>query len=156
VGIGQLAVSKSPNDVLIAYGLGSCVGMSVYDPAARVAALVHVLLPDSQGKAADSKEPARYADLAVEELLRQMTGMGALRSRLLLKLAGGAAVLGAANAAKFKIGERNAEAILERIERLGLRAAARDLGGTRGRTLELHVATGKTFVRTAASTAKEL
>ena len=156
VGIGQLAVSKSPGDVLVAYGLGSCVGISVFDPAAKVGALVHVLLPDSQGKLADPKEPARYADLAVEELMRRMTSMGALRSRFVVKLAGGAAVLGAANAAKFKIGERNADSILERIERLGLRASARDLGGTKGRTMEMHVATGKTFVRTAASPAMEL
>jgi len=156
VGIGQLAVSKSPGDILIAYGLGSCVGISVYDPLVKVGALVHVLLPDSQGKPADPREPARYADLAMEELMRRMTALGALRSRFLVKLAGGAAVLGAANAAKFKIGERNAESIIERIERLGLRTSARDLGGTRGRTMELHVATGNTFVRTAASPPKQL
>jgi chemotaxis protein CheD len=75
---------------------------------------------------------------------------------LIIKVAGGAAVLGPANAEKFKIGERNAEAITDRLKRHGLRPVALDLGGTKGRTLEMHPATGKTFVRTAASPAIEL
>lgn len=65
-------------------------------------------------------------------------------------------MLGPGNAEKFKIGERNADAIKERLKLHGLRAAREDLGGTRGRTLELQVASGKTFVRTAASPAIEL
>jgi chemotaxis protein CheD len=73
-----------------------------------------------------------------------------------VKIAGGAAVLGPANAEKFKIGVRNAEAIKDRLKRHGIQPMAMDLGGTKGRTLELHPATGKTFVRTAASPANEL
>jgi chemotaxis protein CheD len=65
-------------------------------------------------------------------------------------------VLGPANAEKFKIGERNAEAIKERLKLHGLRPAAADLGGIKGRTLEIQIASGKTFVRTAASPAVEL
>lgn len=142
--------------MLVAYGLGSCVAVAAYDAGAKVAGLVHILLPDSEGKAGAGGEPARFADIGVDELLRQMAGAGALRARLVIKLAGGAAVLGAANAAKFKIGERNAEAIQERLQRHGLRAAASDLGGTRGRTLELHVAVGRTYVRMAAGAPNEL
>jgi chemotaxis protein CheD len=156
VGIGQLVVSKGSGDILVAYGLGSCVGVSAYDPLSKAAGLVHVLLPSSDGKTADRGEPARFADTGVDALLKEMQAAGSTLGRLVIKLAGGAAVLGPGNAEKFKIGERNAEAIKERLKRHGLRVLAEDLGGTKGRTLEMHVLTGKTYVRTAASPASEL
>lgn len=156
VGIGQLAISKDTSDVLVAYGLGSCIGISCYDPQARVGGLAHVLLPASEGKQSAEQEPARYADTGVDTLMEQLSAMGASPRRMVVKLAGGAAVLGAANAEKFKIGERNAEAIKERLKRHGVSPAALEIGGTKGRTLEVHINTGKTYVRTAASPANEL
>lgn len=156
VGIGQMAVSRDPDEALVAYGLGSCIGMAVYDPLSKVAGMVHVLLPASEGREPDEREPARYADIAVARLMAAMQQAGALRGRLEVKIAGGAAVLGRANAEKFKIGERNAEAILDQLRRLGLRPVAQDVGGTQGRTLELHVATGRSFVRLASAALKEL
>lgn len=156
VGIGQLAISKDPRELLVAYGLGSCIGVSCFDPQAKVAGMAHILLPSSDGKRADDREPARFADLGIDLLIARLTESGAAARRLVVKIAGGAAVLGPANAEKFKIGERNADAIKERLKRHGLTPAASDLGGSKGRTLELHPGTGKTFVRTAASPANEL
>jgi chemotaxis protein CheD len=156
VGIGQLAVSSDPNEILVAYGLGSCVAVSMVDPVANVVGLVHVLLPESGGKPAEPGQPGRFADAGVDALIDAISAMGGSPARLLVKVAGGASVLGAANAEKFKIGERNAEAIRERLKLRGLSLAASDLGGDRGRTLEVHPSSGKTFVRTAASAATEL
>lgn len=156
VGIGQLAISTDPKEILVAYGLGSCIGVSVYDPGAKVAGLLHVLLPESGGKVPSEKEPGRFADSGIDVLIRQVAEAGGVPRRLVVKLAGGASVLGAANAEKFKIGERNAEAINERLKRHGLSVVASDLGGVKGRTLEVHPASGRTFVRTAASPANEL
>ncbi len=156
VGIGQLAISKDPTDVLVAYGLGSCIGISCYDPQTKVGGLAHVLLPNSEGKRPGEGEPARFADTGIDTLLKQLAALGASPRRMVVKVAGGAAVLGPANAEKFKIGERNAEAIKERLKHHGIAPAAVDLGGTKGRTLEVHINTGKTFVRTAASPASEL
>lgn len=156
VGIGQLVVTKEPAAVLVAYGLGSCIGVSAWDPQAKVGALVHVLLPDSEGRHPDPKEPARFADAGIDALVQKIVEAGGSPRRMVVKMAGGAAVLGPANAEKFKIGERNAEAIKQRLKRHGLNPVAVDTGGARGRTLEMHIATGKTFVRTAASTACEL
>ncbi len=156
VGIGQLAVSKDTREILVAYGLGSCIGVTVWDPQARIGGLVHVLLPDSEGRRADDKEPARFADTGIDMLIKKVTEAGGSARRLTVKIAGGAAVLGPANAEKFKIGERNAEAIRERLKKHGLHLGAADTGGVKGRTLEMHMATGKTFVRTAASPASEL
>ncbi len=156
VGIGQLAVSKDGREILVAYGLGSCVGVSAFDPETGVSGLVHILLPASEGKTPAPGEPARFADTGVDALLKALACAGVNPGRLTIKLAGGAAVLGPSNAEKFKIGERNAEAIKERLRFHGLRVAREDLGGTKGRTLEVHVSSGKTFVRTAASAAIEL
>jgi chemotaxis protein CheD len=155
VGIGQLAVSTNPTDTLIAYGLGSCVGATLFDEASGVAGMVHVLLPKSDGRH-PSKEPARFADEGIESVLARMTAAGANPRNLVVKLAGGAAVLGALNAEKFKIGDRNAEAIRNEFRARGLRIAAEDLGGTRGRTLQINVSDGRTFVRLAAEQPKEL
>jgi chemotaxis protein CheD len=156
VGIGHLAVATSPADVLIAYGLGSCIGVSAWDPSTKIAAMVHVLLPASEGRPPNPLEPARFADSGIDALLKALVDAGAKPRNLYIKVAGGASVLGSANAEKFKIGQRNAEAVSERLKRFGLRPVAEDLGGTKGRTMEMQVATGKTFVRTAAAPAREL
>lgn len=154
VGIGQVVVSTEKPDVLVAYGLGSCVGIAAYDDGAAVAGMAHVLLPESEGRGLDPLEPARYGDLAVASLLEAMAKAGARSSRLIVKLAGGASVLGSSTPA-FRIGERNAESIREQLRKHGIPVRAEALGGSRGRTLELHAGTGKAFVRMAASQSAE-
>lgn len=156
VGIGQLAVTQDRNGVLVAYGLGSCVAVAMHDAAAQVGGMVHVLLPKADGARSGVDEPARFADTGIDGLLRAVLEAGARPERLVVKAAGGASVLGAANAERFKIGERNAEAIRERLHAHGLCLAAEDLGGAQGRTFALHLGTGRAYVRTATSPAREL
>lgn len=155
VGIGQLAVSNDPHVVLVAYGLGSCVGIAVYDASTSLAGLAHVLLPDSGGHPVDPMEPARYGDTAVASLLEAMTSAGAIGRRLTVKLAGGASVLVNPAASASGVGERNAQAIRQEFRKRGIPVAAEALGGSRGRTLELHPATGRAYIRLAASAAFE-
>lgn len=156
VGIGQLCVSKDPATSLVAYGLGSCIGISAFDPVAGIGGLVHVLLPASEGKRIVADEPARFADTGMAAFLEKLKAEGAMKARLIIKIAGGASVLGKDNAEKFKIGDRNAEAVQEQLTKHGLRITAQDTGGQKGRTLEMQVSSGKTFVRLAASAAREL
>ena len=157
VGIGDLVVSAEANEVLVAYGLGSCIGIAAFDKEAGVAGLAHVLLPESNDRTPTrADEPARFADLGIDALVRSMEAEGATVARISVRLAGGAAVLGRANAERFKIGDRNAEAVRGRLLEHGLRPVAEELGGNKGRTLEVHVASGKTVVRTAASVGREL
>ena len=155
MGIGQLAISADPLDVLVAYGLGSCVGVSAFDPCHNIAGMVHVLLPSSEN-ATPGREPARFADLGIDLLLDQLGDAGASRAKLRIKVAGGASVLGPGTGEKFKIGARNAEAVKARFRHHGLQVLSEELGGNSGRTLEMYVATGKTYFRTAASPATEL
>jgi chemotaxis protein CheD len=156
VGIGQLSVSKDTDASLVAYGLGSCIGVSAYDPVAQVGGLIHILLPCADGKRVVSDEPARFADTGLAAFVEELKAEGAQKSRLIIKYAGGASVLGKDNAEKFKIGVRNAEAVQEQLSKQGLRTAAQDTGGDKGRTMEIQVGSGKTLVRLAASPAKEL
>jgi len=156
VGIGELVVSHDPAGILVAYGLGSCVGVTIFDSEGRIGGMAHVLLPWSEGREPGESEPARFADCAVDTLVQRFTDAGSVKRRLIVKIAGGGSVLGAANSEKFKIGQRNAEAIKERLRHHGLFLVSSQLGGVRGRTLELHIASGRTFVRTATSPATEL
>ncbi len=156
VGIGEMKVTKDPTVVLAAYGLGSCVGVSVYDPVVRVGGLAHVMLPSS--KEANHSTPGyKFADLAVPALIEQLMREGSKGKGLVCKLAGGAQVLSAPGRNNaFRIGERNVEAVKEALRQLGITPTAMDTGGSRGRTLRLVVHTGQVLVKTVGGQSMEL
>lgn len=156
VGMGGLVVSRNADQVLAAYGLGSCVGLAGWDPVARVGGLAHVVLPDSAANR-ESQSPGRFADTAVPALLDAMTRQGADIGRLVLKMAGGAQVLalGGQNGG-LAIGERNVAAVRQTLRQLGLPLAAEDTGGNSGRTLLLQVGTGRVTVQIVGRPARDL
>jgi len=145
VGLGQLAASGERGAILSALGLGSCIGLSAYDPVARVAGLVHVMLPDS-AIASHAGPPGKYADTAVPALVAALERLGAERARLVCKMAGGAQMF-ASGGGILNIGARNAIAVRAALTGAGLRLKAADTGGNAGRTLEIQVATGEVRVR---------
>lgn len=156
VGIGELAVTADPEATLVVHGLGSCVAVMVHSRQPVAGGLLHVMLPRS-AEHRDQSEPTRFADTGIEELLAQMTGLGVNLKRATIKLAGGAAVLGGVSTSdKFRVGARNAEATQETLARLGLTVRATDLGGNRGRTVELDVRDGRVSVRRLGEQAREL
>ena len=155
VGLGELQVSKDPNVVLSCLGLGSCVAVSAYDAVARVAGLVHIVLPSSDGR--DTSLPGKFADTAIPALLDEMSKLGALKSRLLVRIAGGAQMsLTQHSNAIFKTGERNVEATKEIAEKYGLKISAEEVGGHAGRTLRLYIESGRVTVTRAGSQTQDL
>lgn len=145
VGMAERQVTNDPQVVLAAAGLGSCIGLILVDPQAKVGALAHIVLPDSsQGR--DKSNPWKYADTAVPLLLAEICTKGALRSRVWAKIAGGAQMFAPVNAL-MNIGARNAEAVQAALARLNVRLMARDVGGNAGRTLRLYLPEGKVTVR---------
>ena len=154
VGLGEIKISGLPTDILVAYGLGSCVGVGMYDPITRVGGLLHAVLPEHLG---NSDNLAKFVDTGIAELLASMERAGAVRARLNVRLAGGAHML---NAPGFKqslnIGERNIAAALAALAVLNLRVAAQDLGGTVGRTVRLYVANGRLTVRAMGNPERDL
>ena len=153
-GLGEVKVSGNASVVLACLGLGSCVGISAYDPVARVGGMAHVVLPASDGK---EEESPKYADVAVPLLMRKMRGLGAQQSRMIIKIAGGAQMSKAPGIdAAFKIGERNIQAVRSALALEGVTLAAADTGGNSGRTFRTHLESGKTTVSQAGSNPREL
>ena len=127
--MGELAVSGTVGDELVAIGLGSCIGLALVDRTANVAGLAHVVLPESQGK---SEPRAKFADLAVPDLMAGVLAAGAVKRRLEAVIVGGARMFSVG--ASLDIGARNAEAVREALGKEGIKIRAEEVGGNRGRT----------------------
>jgi chemotaxis protein CheD len=148
VNMAQLAVSDSPEEVLTALGLGSCVAVCTYDSAARLGGMIHVVLPSS---ALSRREdgPAKFADLGVPRLLEEMARRGADRTRVRVALAGGASVLTGMNHVDgMDIGARNVAAVTAALNRIGMSPSEADVGGRASRTVRLRVGSGEIAVKT--------
>ncbi|BAD40524.1 chemotaxis protein CheD [Symbiobacterium thermophilum] len=157
VGLGELKVADRPDQVLVCYGLGSCVGLALYDPVVRIGAMVHVVLPDSSMGRGREAPPGKYADTGVEAAVAALVDAGASRSRLIAKAAGGARMLRLAGSnPQLDIGARNTEAVRAALARHQIRLVAEDMGGTYGRTLQLFIETGRVLVSTVGRGEHEL
>lgn len=147
VGMADYKVGRAPS-TLISYGLGSCIGISVYDPHSKVGGLLHIMLSDStQSRANDN--PAKFADTGIPLLVKEVIAAGGVHRRLVAKLAGGAQMFAFKNATSImRVGERNAQVSKEILKRLGIPIVAEDTGGTCGRTVSIDLNNGDYFVRT--------
>lgn len=155
VGLGRMAVSADSAEILSALGLGSCIGLVMVDVRAGVAGLAHVMLPAS--RAGDSALPGKFADTAAPALLAGVVGLGANPRRIVVKLAGGAQMFAHGSGARvMAVGMRNEEAVRVAVAALGLRIAAAETGGERGRTLRVEVQTGRVTVRSVGGEAVPL
>lgn len=146
VGIGEMAVSGRPGDILVTYSLGSCLGVAVVDVVARVGGLIHCQLPQAKlDEEKSRRRPAMFVDSGVPLLLRRLEECGAERSRLVIKVAGGAKIMDAGNV--FRIGERNVTALRKVLWKENLLIKAKDIGGEQPRTLSLEVGTGSVAIQ---------
>ena len=125
VGMADLKTCKSP-EVLTTLGLGSCVGVAIYDPVSRISGLLHCMLPDST-QFRNNSNTAKYADSGIDELISQMVKLGANRARLVAKIAGGAQMFAMkTNNDTLRVGERNVEAVKKKLSELNIRLLAED------------------------------
>src|SRR4051794_36224674 len=154
VGLGDLFVSKAED--LVAYSLGSCVGICLWDPVAKVAAMAHVVLPSAPANGPVAL-PGKFGDTAVPALLKALERAGAQKHRLQCKIAGGAAVLAIGGGGSLpKIGERNVEAVKAALAKVNIRILGSQTGGNQGRTVRLEPPTGRVLVRTVRGSEIEL
>jgi len=146
IGLGERVVSQNPLDVLVAYGLGSCLGISMYDPVKRISGMLHAVLP-ARGNGADPHS-AKYVDSGIEGLLAEMLKAGAERRRIVIRMAGGANMLMTSGlSSTFDIGTRNIGSAHATLQRLGMPLKAEDVGGNLGRTVRVYVGDGRMTVR---------
>lgn len=155
VGIGDLNVALPP-DKLITLGLGSCVGIALYDINNRIAGLAHIMLPDSTGFT-NQNNPMKFADKAIPMLVQKMKEKGANIRLLKAKIAGGASMFAFADKSPMMdIGNRNGKAVKEALKELNIPILSEDLGGSSGRTMIVEADSGKIFIKTVGKGIKEL
>ena len=120
VGMADLNVCKAP-DGLTTLGLGSCIGLTLYDPVTKIGGMVHYMLPDST-KVSNNSNKAKFADTGIEELLKKVIAAGASKTRLVAKIAGGAKMFEVSGLSDVgNIGARNAEAAKKILKEKGIR-----------------------------------
>jgi chemotaxis protein CheD len=153
VRMGELAVSSVPGDVLVSVGLGSCIGLALLDRRLGIAGLAHIVLPQSQ--APMNETPTKFADLAVPQLVAELTELGARRIRLEAVLVGGASMF-PVSSASLEVGQRNGAAVRELLDARRIPVVAAATGGRSGRTIRVDVASGAVTVREAGGRDAEL
>lgn len=147
VGMADLNVAKSFG-ILTTLGLGSCVGIALYDELNKVAGLAHIMLPDST-QIKINNQPAKFADTAIIKLINDMIKIGANRILLKAKIAGGAQMFGFNEKNEgFRVGDRNVEATINILNKNKIPIIGRDTGANYGRTVELDVSNGKFLIKT--------
>ncbi|MGG7618875.1 chemotaxis protein CheD [Bacillus coreaensis] len=136
VGIADMNIVSAPNRIRTS-GLGSCVGVVIYDQVKEIAGLVHIMLPDSSLSKAGTMNVAKYGDTGVKELVKRLVQSGARPSMLKAKIAGGAQMFQFSNTSDMmRIGPRNVEAVKRELAELKIAIMAEDVGGNSGRTIE--------------------
>ena len=143
VGMADLKVGKSP-DVLTTLGLGSCVGVAIYDPVTKISGLLHCMLPDST-QFRNNSNKAKYADSGIDELVAQMLKLGASKVRLVAKNT---------NTATFRVGERHVAAVKMKLSELNIRLLSEDCGLNYGRTVEFYSETGEYVIKSVGKPRK--
>lgn len=156
LGMADLLVATAPVK-LVTLGLGSCIGLVLFDQQAKVAGMAHIMLPDSRGSGG-SEKVGKFADTAVPALVEEMLRYGANRARIRAKIAGGAQMfaLPGASADFLTVGAKNVRETTMRLARLGIALIASDTGGNRGRTIEFSTANWLLKVKTLGKGVAEI
>lgn len=155
VGMADLKTCKSPDGVTT-LGLGSCVGIAIRDPIAKVGGLAHVMLPDST-QIENNSNKFKFADTGIEELVKQIIALGGNKSRFEAKIAGGAQMFAFQNKSDMvRVGERNVEASKKKLKEMGIPIKAEDTGLNYGRTVIFYPENGDFVIRSAGKLEKTI
>lgn len=146
INVAEMKISTDPADVLISYSLGSCLGLAVYDPVARVGGMLHAMLPLSNLYAGRSNPNlAMFVDSGAIELFKKLMELGLTRENAIVRIAGCAQILG--NAEHFRIGERNLAVVRRILWKNSILLKAADVGAALSRSIRLDIATGRFLLK---------
>lgn len=153
VGMADMKVCRAP-DSITTLGLGSCVGVVLYDMEKQIAGMVHVMLPDST-KIVHNENVAKFADTGISKLYHTIIEMGACEGRIKAKVAGGAQMFAfQTNSDLLRVGDKNVEATKKQLEQLNIPIIAEDTGASYGRTIEFFPSTGMLAIRSVGKDEK--
>jgi len=157
VGMADLKACKLP-DALTTLGLGSCVGVCLFDPVTKVSGMAHVMLPDSKQITRAQTNPMKFADTGIDMLIREMISLGAVKSRLKAKIAGGAQMFAfnGTSSAIGRVGDRNVEAVKAKLKQIGIPIIAEDTGANYGRTIEFYSEDARLKIRAVGKPPKTI
>jgi chemotaxis protein CheD len=154
VDIAMMKVARAP-DQLYSLGLGSCIGVAIYDPAVKIGGLIHILLPTSQGFENGNHVKTKFADSGITALVEALIKAGASRARMKAKIAGGASMFTTnGTSSVHEVGKRNIESSKETLKSLGIDLVANDTGGNKGRTIVFDIETGQLTIKTVDRTVR--
>jgi len=147
VDIADFAVTNDSRTALVTHSLGSCIGVTIWDPQTRVGGMLHYMLPDSSLSPAKAKaNPAMFANTGVPAMFRSAYELGAGKKRMIVKVAGGSQLLD--DNGTFNIGKRNYVMLRKLFWKNGILIDGEDVGGSISRTLRLQVDTGRVTLKT--------
>ena len=153
VGMADMKTCRG-DDGVTTLGLGSCVGIAIIDPGTGIGGLVHVMLPDSSEIKNNTNRP-KFADTGIEDLVNAVVRMGANRSRLVAKIAGGAQMFAfGGKSDMIRVGERNVLASKKKLAELRIPILAEDTGDSYGRTVIFYPKTGEFYIRSVGKPEK--
>lgn len=150
-----MRITDDPNATLITYSLGSCIGVSIYDPVAKIGGLLHYMLPEAsldQEKA--RQRPFMFADSGIPMLFKKSYEIGAKKQRLQVKVAGGSQILD--DNGYFNIGKRNYAALRKLFWKNNVMIDGEDIGGSVNRTMSLNMQDGKVLLKISGKEEKIL
>ncbi|MFX3674082.1 MAG: chemotaxis protein CheD [Paenisporosarcina sp.] len=156
VGIADMNIVKSPDSIRTS-GLGSCVGVVLYDESLKIAGLIHVMLPDSNLSRTETVNVAKFADTGIPAMIDQLKLEGVQPFRLKAKIAGGAQMFQfTANKDTMRIGPRNVAAVKEYLLKSKIPLISEETGGSSGRTIEFDPSTTLLNIRTVNQGVKDI
>ncbi|MBU1998178.1 MAG: chemotaxis protein CheD [Candidatus Omnitrophota bacterium] len=154
VEMADMQVCESPGR-LITRGLGSCLGITIYDNIRKAGCIIHAMLPDIS-RAKIRTNPGRFVNSSITHMIEKLEKLGCQRSRMVAKLFGGAHMFSFITESTINVGQNNIDMAESLFKELGMKVIAREVGGTFGRTIELNLENGKVLVKTASWGQKEV
>ena len=154
VEVAKLRVAGNPT-ILKCLGLGSCLGIALYEPRARIGGLAHAMLPRfEQGRI--KTNPARYVDTSIYVMIDEIIEKGGRRQNIHAKIVGGARMFATMGLETMDIGERNIESAKDTLKSEGIPIKGMDVGGNKGRTMSFDLTTGIIEIKTIREDKTEL
>lgn len=155
VDVAEVKIAQPPAK-LVTRGLGSCLGITIYDPIKKIGAMAHTMLPDID-KARIKSNPCRFTNSAIRKMVEDLEKLGSKREHLVAKLFGGAHMFSFIGSdSVLNVGQKNGEVALTTLKELGIKVKAQETGGTFGRTIELNLENGKAWIKTISLGEKEV
>lgn len=151
VDIADMKVSTDPECALVTYSLGSCLGVTIYDPEIHVGGMAHFMLPLSTLDTEKTRDrPFMYVDVGMVQFLEELFRLGVRKDRCIVKVAGGSAMLVTHDI--FRIGQRNYTVLRKILWKNGLLLKGEDVGGALSRTMRLDIADGRVTIKSQGET----